>query len=160
MEQAASRSQRCSVQPSSSLRSDEELNFDRSLCIPTKYLQIKINGAHLHKYKSIKTQIASFAVKCKDIFQDLKVQIHERPALLVCVEFLVGSCMRVLRSSLHGTMLDGGIHKAHINHKILGITQMQLILVTCFHESDFACKFPGSFLGPNAPEDILKHANH
>ena len=67
--------------------------------------------------------------------------------------------MRVLGSSLHGTTLDAGTHKANISHKALDNMQMRLILVMCFRESDFTGEFPGSFLGPNAPEDTLTHTN-
>lgn len=56
--------------------------------------------------------------------------------------------MHVLGSCLHGTTLDAGTHKANISHKALGNMQMQLILVMCFHESDFTGEFPGSSLPP------------
>lgn len=103
----------------------------------------------------LKHRLQAVAVKCKDIFQDLKVQVHERPALLVCVKFFVGSLTCVLESSLHGSTLDAGTHKANISHKALDNMQVQLISVMCFCESDFTGELPGSFLGPNAPKDIL-----
>lgn len=94
-----------------------------------------------------KHRLQAVAVKCKDIFQDLQVQLHERPAFLICVKSVVVSLRRVLRSSLHGATLDAATHKANISHKALDNMQMQLILVMCFCESDFTGEFPGSFLG-------------
>lgn len=46
--------------------------------------------------------------------------------------------MLVLASSLYGTTLDAGTHKANISHEALESLQMQLILVMRFHELDFS----------------------